>query len=613
MRINKIYFFLSALLMLLACSSADEELLVYDEKLEIRGVQPILTSTVAQTRAAALTDPLKIGRSGFNAGDEMVFTKIARTSSAISEFSYSDIHYSTADGKTWKRADAKGKIYWTDGESDHTFVGYILPRTNYSWTSTKNDATSGETYTGQLATNFADATDPEKAIAEEDLLICYSTTTKAETGGLTTKVGFAHALSNVRVVVNIKDYSSQATDKSVEVSDMVIEEQPNQFTWNDNTDGLIAIGSRDSELKLWRMNATGEGGSKTFTFVGLAVPCTGEVLFHFTVTVGSETKTYHGRFTNVAFKRGFSTALTINLNHEGEEIETSVAYHDWEYVATPDLGELRKKSTFMDMEKLTGITTHKQDRLTADDATWLYMEGTDMKDIYGNDGSAANPYLIKSAAQLLSFAREVNGGESFKGKYIRLDADITMQAGTALTIEEGNEKGKAAISWKGIGDESTSFNGTFLGGDRYINRLAGSPLFVSLGENAVVEQLHITTVGEITNGALAGANSGVIGGCKVVDDVNTNGGVLVGTNSGIIHACYYTGINTDKLVNEPQNGTVVGCYVAQGIPSFNEAEVVVDQLNDELNTWYANNSGKFHLKFKFVNMAGSLPTVVIQK
>ena len=605
MRINKIYFVLGALLMLLACSSADEEALAYDENLEIRGIEPIITSSTAQTRAA-VTDPLKIGRSGFNAGDEMVFTKIERTSSVISEFSYSGIQYSTTDGKTWKRADEKGKIYWTDGESDHTFVGYILPRTDYPWTSTNNDATSGKTYSGQLATNFAKATDPADAIAKEDLLICYSTKTKAETGGLTTKVNFAHALSNVQVVVNIKDYSSQTTDKSVDVSDMVIEKQPTQFTWNDNTNDLTAISSQGSELKLWRMNAAGEGGSKTFTFVGLAVPHTGEVPFHFTVTVGSEPKTYHGTFSSVVFKRGFSTALTINLNHEGEEIGTSVAYHDWEYVATPDLGELRKKSTFMDMEKLTSITTHNKDGLTIDDATWLYMDGNVMKDIYGNDGES-NPFVIKSAAQLLSFAREVNGGEFFTGKYIRLDADITMQAGTALTKEEGNEKGKTAISWEGIGTGSQSFNGTFLGGDRYINRLAGSPLFVKLGENAVVEQLHITTVGEITNGALAGTNNGVIGGCKVVEDVNTTGGVLVGTNNGTIHACYYTGSNDAQLVGDDK-GTTKGCYsVAKYTLQELMQQIFVNNLNVELETLYTSNSAL--TQFEFILNKGSYPTV----
>lgn len=577
---------------------------MYDENLEIRGIEPIITSSTAQTRAA-VTDPLKIGRSGFNAGDEMVFTKIERTSSVISEFSYSGIQYSTTDGKTWKRADEKGKIYWTDGESDHTFVGYILPRTDYPWTSTNNDATSGKTYSGQLATNFAKATDPADAIAKEDLLICYSTKTKAETGGLTTKVNFAHALSNVQVVVNIKDYSSQVADKSVDVSEMVIEKQPTQFTWNDNTDDLTAIGNNDTELKLWLMDAAGEGSSKTFTFVGLAVPHTGEVPFHFTVTVGTEPKTYHGTFSSVTFKRGFSTALTINLNHEGEEIGTSVAYHDWEYVATPDLGELRKKSTFMDMEKLTGITTHGQDGLTIDDATWLYMDGAVMKDIYGNDGES-NPFVIKSAAQLLSFAREVNGGESFTGKYIRLDADITMQAGTALTKEEGNEKGETAISWEGIGDGSTSFNGTFLGGDRYINRLAGSPLFVSLGSYAVVEQLHITTVGEITNGALAGTNNGVIGGCKVVEDVNTTGGVLVGTNNGTIHACYYTGSNTNKLIG---SGTAaVGCYcVADHTLHEMMQQDFVDTLNSALETLYNSNTSL--TKFEFILNKGSYPTV----
>ena len=185
--------------------------------------------------------------------------------------------------------------------------------------------------------------------------------------------------------------------------------------------------------------------------------------------------------------------------------------------------------------------------------------------------------------------------------------------------------------WKGIGEGSNVFNGTFLGGDRYINRLSGSSLFAALGEQACVEQLYITTIGSVANGALTSTNAGVIGGCKVIDDVNLTGesaGALVGTNdsTGVIHASYYTG--TGALVGNQtaeNHGTIVGCYQASDITSFTkefltnfidgtDGENPTNGLNDDLNAFYSNesNSKKFRTKFNYTFTPGNYPTVIIR-
>ena len=126
------------------------------------------------------------------------------------------------------------------------------------------------------------------------------------------------------------------------------------------------------------------------------------------------------------------------------------------------------------------VKIHSTDGVTIDNATWLYTNGNEVYDVYGNDGNtAATAYRITSAAQMLAFAQEVNNAYTFKDKYVRLDADITMQKSATAT----------GYSWIGIGDANDAnkvFQGTFLGGDRYINRLSGSPLFVNLGEKACV-------------------------------------------------------------------------------------------------------------------------------
>ncbi|MBQ9356424.1 MAG: hypothetical protein IJT98_03955 [Prevotella sp.] len=57
---------------------------------------------------------------------------------------------------------------------------------------------------------------------DEDLLISYDEEMKAEPGGSVALVKFHHALSSIRVVVNISGFSSSSTaaDNAAVVSDM---------------------------------------------------------------------------------------------------------------------------------------------------------------------------------------------------------------------------------------------------------------------------------------------------------------------------------------------------------------------------------------------------------
>jgi hypothetical protein len=147
-------------------------------------------------------------------------------------------------------------------------------------------------------------------------------------------------------------------------------------------------------------------------------------------------------------------------------------------------------------------------------------------------------------------------------------------------------------------------------GDRYINRLCGSPLFLNLGTKAVVEQLHVTTIGSISGGgALVETNAGVIGGCKVIDDVETTGGALVGTNDGIVYACYHTGLSNGNRLIGQDHGNTIGCYQASDITSFDEAllKSLVATLNTFLTTWYASHPNL--TEFTFVYSPASYPTV----
>ena len=637
MKLTKIIF-LSAAALFVACTSYDEAI-VPDAALEIKSIDATIDGEQTVTRAVQKLDII-VGRNAFADGDQIVFTTIKRTDNPLEGFTYKDIKYDKADG-SWVRTagNLPEKIYWTDGHNPHTFIGYSLPSEKYSWTKTtegENDTYSGEL--GESYTGTIDFSDGNDKIKDEDLLLNYNTKTVAETGGLSTKVGFTHALSNVRVIVNIKNYAASDTslDAKTVVSDFVIKSQPTKFTWGANSSSLKVldyVGNNKKDIKLWcpEPDGVGDGQSKTFTFYGLTTPQDAtyhningndkDLEFSFKVTYPDATnpdgpkldKTYNGKFTSpVNFNSGACTTLNISLNHKNEEMLIKVTYSDWNYVATPDLGELRKKSTFIDMKG--DVTIHSDSKANVYDATWLYKDANGkIWDVYGNDGSADYPYRITSASQLLSFAKEVSNEKEpldFDGKFIRLDADITMQSSTAKTSVEDEKSNITPVTWIGIGDTDHAFQGTFLGGDRYINRLYGNPLFVNLGDNACVEQLCITAIGEFSTGAMAGTNNGIIGGCKVIDDVSlaTGAGALVGSNSskGVIHACYYTG--TGNLIGT-DSGTTKGCYTASDIPSFTDSalKTFVSNLNTALSALYTQN--KKLTKFQFVHNSASYPTV----
>ena len=651
MKAYKILYILGVTVLLTACSR--EKLFTADD-FEIKGIEAVIDVNSGVTRAAN-ESTIQVGRSLFAADDKIVFTTIKRTSKPLEAFTYGNIRYYYYEGKSWERTDGNlpEKIYWTDGVSPHTFIGYSLPSSDYHWTDNMDGTYAGELGYGVQELDF---TAGNEAIKPHDLLLNYNTATVAETGGLSTKVTFNHALSNVCVVVNIKNFaaSSSAVDTKVSVSDMVLKAQPALFTWGGDSRKLKVLDlDNDQQVKkdilMWCPKPQGEGTaqSKTFSFYALTTPQ--DELFHsingndeplgfsFTVTYPDPmdptgtplVKTYSGTFTmTVNFQSGMCTTLNISLNHKDEQMFMGVEYNDWNYVSTPDLGELRKKSTFMDIT--SPVTTHDMAAATADDATWLYRDGDRILDIYGNDGSSEHPYRIASSLQMLSFAKEVAAGFSFVGRFVKQDADITMQSGINKTNVEDAESNVSPVNWIGIGDDTHPFQGTYLGGNRFVNRLCGKPLFAKLGEDAYVKQVQITTIGTITGGgAIAETNAGIIGGCRIVDDVTVSGGSIAGTNSGVIYACSHIGITTGTAGLVGSNtGNIIGCYQAGDVvggTAFSIAatgsgtvscpapaslyeiqqESFCESLNTALDSWYADHTGV--TQFRFVHSTANYP------
>ena len=649
------YSFLSFTALLVACTAEDTLSERCADARELKGVQAVIAdgSLVARTRAADKVTPLAetIGRKGFVAGDKLVFTDIRRTTNAFEVFTYpgggnyEGIVFETGSQGGWTRVKGTGEpdhIYWTDAVNPHTFVAYCVPmNSDFDWTHTQANAGEKANYFGSLGKTtdtdivYASAEDME----QEDLLLSYSKDVLAEPGGNVALIKFQHALSNVRVVVNINGFSAgkDAVDNKTSVSNMVLLHQPTDYIWMQANAGVHPLNVKANttitrkNMKLWIPNAVGEGAdqNKNFTFYGITTPQPADYLttlpendegrkveLQFDVTYPNPlnpsenlTKTYKASLSDVYFEAGYNTTINITLNHRDEQMVVGAEYKNWEYVATPEEGKLKKNSTFLQSVERKSVTIVGDENATADDATWLYKDKNNtIVDIYGHDGSKESPYQISTADELLSFAYEVNNnGYDFTGKTIRLDADITMQASTTKTNVEIETSNIKPVEWIGIGEEGKPFNGTFLGGDRYINRLKGKPLFINLGNSACVEQLYITTTGTVTNGALAGTNNGVIGACKVIDEVETTSGVLVGTNNGTIYACSHTGAANDaKLVgtNNAQDKTI-GCYVASDYSAITSA--IVDNMNKDLNGLYEVNTTL--TQYEYVYSAGSYPTV----
>ena len=605
----------------------------------------------ASTRAPALDKDNHVGRSVFVSADQMVLTSIKRTQNPVTKFSYKGIVYDylVAEGQTsgsWNRDETEGcteadpntvplRIYWSDAASAHTYIGYSLPKpiNTFSWTETDGTYTgklrSVNSTTGETPATFIDHTTNEKII-QDDLLLTYDNDKLAEPGGSVAKIYFYHALANVRVIVNISGFSAsdQHDDVKSNVHDMVLKEMPIDYQWDQTSAGVTALSNSttmDTHMWIPRPYGTGTGVGKQFTFYALAVPRTGVTqAISFKVTYPNPmkpdkellTNTYTTSISGIEYRAGFCTTINITLNHQNEDITVGAEYMDWQYVETPDQSELKKNSTMLTSEMLdrSNYTLFGDVKANADDATWLYIDESSRKivDIYGNDGSSTNPFVIATAQQLVAFANEVKGtGRSavtyknlagtettlaagasfdFSDYYVKLDADIVLQPELMPTD---------TVTWCGIGDDAHAFNGKFLGGKRTIRSLYGSPFFYKLGKTAVVEQLNIMDVIEVDGrGTIANESSGLIAAVfangpirqkepadkaiysgSLVGTVATGGAViscahfgdveawaegagviggLVGYNQGLLLACYHSGKEKNLVNNAGTAKTYAG-------------------------------------------------------
>lgn len=654
---NTYKYIVAAVLSALALASCIKQppVVVGDPGAELTSIQ----AGVA-TRAGEIVGPSTdyVGRSKFADEDRIVFKTIKRKDSPIAAFTYTDIEFvasvKTENGKEsigWSRDKTKGhtesgvdrpdRIYWSDASNPHVFVGYCAPQEILDWHL--QDGVYYGTLGAPGETGMLDfKTGGNTLLCQNDVLLTYSDEIKADDA--IAKLQFYHGLAQVRVIVNISEFAAGGgDDKHSVVSDMILNNMPTQYRWSQTSVATqMAAGSALRNVNLWIPNPEGVGAdaNKTFTFYGLAVPRSVSVenplTFSFTVTYPdamnpSTTKshTYNASIGGLSFTSGQCTTINISLNHQNEKITVGAEYDDWEFVESLDQGSLRKESVFLatlarktgtDI-KAEGVTILGDPLATLDDATWLYIDKTDpdrpvIRDIYGNLGTVAQPFKIKSAEQLLSLAYEVNGtsraGETitfwtpggpsfpgdeeqhdpvertlpaagnfdFQGYFISLEANLYLQP----ELETAAEK---QLSWPGIGvyvghenAGNKAFNGRLLAGVRIIKLLKGKPLFNLIGFQGHVDQLILEDVISSTgNAAFVEVNEGVICASKVGSKLTRNPifnitgnnrydgrtglapekiyvGAFCGRNDGALLACYSTA--RIKATNAQRVGGIVG-------------------------------------------------------
>jgi hypothetical protein len=145
----------------------------------------------------------------------------------------------------------------------------------------------------------------------------------------------------------------------------------------------------------------------------------------------------------------------------------------------------------------------------------------------GGTGTEADPYLISNGAELAYFAQQVNSGNSFSGRHIKLTRDILLNE----INEGGTFVSPTPRAFTRIGtDSSLSFQGNFNGdGNKVIGLYININTWLHYGgffgyaaAGSVIRNVSIFGIvnGGYETGGVAGYTDGVITGCEVSCTVN---------------------------------------------------------------------------------------------
>ena len=191
-------------------------------------------------------------------------------------------------------------------------------------------------------------------------------------------------------------------------------------------------------------------------------------------------------------------------------------------------------------------------------------------DLLVGEGSADQPYLIGSAAELREFADRVNGGEY--DAHAILNANIDLNPGMSFAADGSVTGEGVAQQWTPIGNGSHPYTGKFDGkgytvrGLYIVSENSRVGLFGMI-RNATVSNLSPENgyvKGTTYVGSIAGSFSGAIANCQSSIFVTGTDGV-----GGLVGECGYTG----SLTGCRNRGDVKGENGVGGIAGISEATI----------------------------------------
>ena len=175
------------------------------------------------------------------------------------------------------------------------------------------------------------------------------------------------------------------------------------------------------------------------------------------------------------------------------------------------------------------------------------------------NGTKEDPYLIKTAPQLIYFREQVNSGNSFDGEYIKLGVNIELNPNNYKMDSNNNIVfNENAVQWIPISlDYSKTFKGNFDGNNYtisgiYIDDTSKNNQALFGTNNGVIENLNIE------NSRVKGYNLSAL----VVGDNNGIISNIVTRNSNVIGYNYIAGIcaKNQNTISECINYATISFY-----------------------------------------------------
>lgn len=199
------------------------------------------------------------------------------------------------------------------------------------------------------------------------------------------------------------------------------------------------------------------------------------------------------------------------------------------------------------------------------------------------EGTAENPYLIESAADMMQIADNISVSNTGKGEFFLMTTDIDF-GGSATSPVQLPSIGKAAIA--NITTIAYGFDGTFDGNGHKISGIYHTnnsndangkfnALFASIGTDGVVKNIIFTKDNTITSynytAAIASVSKGTIDNCENNADITTASTFAAGIcaqiamGTGTITNCTNTG---DIKAQTYACGIVAGAQSGAAVPEY---------------------------------------------